>query len=318
MVKIGFTLSSEEHRPRDLVRYAALAEAAGFDFEMISDHFHPWVDAQGQSPFVWSVLGAVAQVTSRVPVATAVTCPTIRTHPAIVAQAAATVADMMPGRFKLGLGTGENLNEHILGDRWPKASVRRRMLAEAIEVIRLLWSGGMCNHEGAFYKLDNARIYTLPDELPQILISGYGKQSVAMCAEMGDGFIAMGPRPESIEHLERAGGGQLPRYAQIHVSWANTDDDARSQARTFWPNAVVPGELNQELPLPRHYEQATQSTSEDEIAESIVCARDPEPHLDAIRKAEDAGYDHVYVHQIGPNQETFVRFYESEVLPKLR
>ncbi len=314
--EIGYALSCEEHRPNDLVRYAAMAEQAGFSFAGISDHFHPWVDAQGHSPMVWPVIGGIAQATERLRLGTGVTCPTIRIHPAIIAQAAATAADMMPGRFFFGVGSGENLNEHILGDRWPPTDVRHEMLEEAVEVIRLLWQGGTQTHRGKHYTVENARIYTLPDELPPIIVAGAGPQAAELAARIGDGFWGVAPQPELLETYAKA-GGTGPRYGQATVCWAETEEEAKETAHRIWVNAGIKGELAQELPTPTHFEQAGQMVEPDDLAESLPLGPDPERHLESIRQYVDAGYDHVYVHQIGPDQEGFIRFYEREILPKL-
>ncbi|CAN5231066.1 LLM class F420-dependent oxidoreductase [soil metagenome] len=317
MTKLGYALSCEEHEPDDLVRYAARAEDAGFGFAFISDHFHPWVDRQGQSPFVWNVIGAIAATTERLRLGTGVTCPLIRTHPAIIAQAAATSAAMMPGRFLLGLGTGENLNEHILGDRWPSVDVRLEMLEEAVEVIRLLWRGGVQSHRGRHYTVDNARIYTLPDEPAPILMAAKGKKAGTLAGRSGDGLVGVSPDEEMMKAFESAGGAGKPRYGQVTVCWAQDEAEAKRTAYEWWPNAGVKGDLSVELPLPRHFQQAGEMVSEDDVAESVVCGPDPDRHLEAIRTFEEGGYDHVYVHQVGPDQEGFFRFYKREVLPKL-
>jgi coenzyme F420-dependent glucose-6-phosphate dehydrogenase len=314
---IGYTLSSEEHGPGDLVTYAGLAERAGFDFAAISDHFHPWVDRQGNSPFVWAVLGGVAEATERIRVGTGVTCPTIRIHPAIVAQAAASAAAMMPGRFFLGLGTGENLNEHILGDRWPETDVRQEMLVEAIEVIRLLWEGGLQSHRGKHYTVENARLYTLPDEPPPIIVAAAGPQAVEIAGRIGDGLFGLLPDPEVIARFEQAGGKGKPKYGQLHVCWAASEDEAKTTALEWWPNAAVSGNLNWELPLPSHFEDASDWADEDAIAGSVVCGPDPERHVEGILEFVQTGYDHVYFHQVGPDQEGFIRFAEAELLPRL-
>jgi coenzyme F420-dependent glucose-6-phosphate dehydrogenase len=314
---IGYTLSSEEHGPGDLVTYAGLAERAGFDFAAISDHFHPWVDRQGNSPFVWAVLGGVAEATERIRVGTGVTCPTTRIHPAIVAQAAASAAAMMPGRFFLGLGTGENLNEHILGDRWPETDVRQEMLVEAIEVIRLLWEGGLQSHRGKHYTVENARLYTLPDEPPPIIVAAAGPQAVEIAGRIGDGLFGLLPDPEVIARFEQAGGKGKPKYGQLHVCWAASEDEAKATALEWWPNAAVSGNLNWELPLPSHFEDASDWADEDAIAGSVVCGPDPERHVEGILEFVQTGYDHVYFHQVGPDQEGFIRFAEAELLPRL-
>jgi G6PDH family F420-dependent oxidoreductase len=318
MAQIGYTLSSEEQKPNDLVRYSRHAEKAGFDFLMISDHFHPWIDQQGQSPFVWSVIGGVAQVTEELPLGTGVTCPLIRIHPAIVAQAAATAACMLPGRFFLGVGGGENLNEHITGQRWPAVDVRHEMLEEAVAVIRKLWSGELESHYGKHYTVENARIYTLPDEPPPIMVAASGSKSVELAGRIGDGLIGLAPEKEITDGFADAGGGGKPRYGQIHVCWADNEDEAKRTAHKWWPNTAVPSKLNWELPLPSHFEAAAESVEEDDVAESVVCGPDPEPYGKQVEEFVEAGYDHVYFHQIGPDQEGFLQFYERELQPALR
>jgi G6PDH family F420-dependent oxidoreductase len=313
----GYKLSSEEHTAPDLVRNARRAEEVGFEFGAISDHFHPWIDRQGQSPFVWSVIGGIAQATERFRLGTAVTCPTIRMHPALVAQAAATAASMMPGRFFLGVGTGENLNEHILGDRWPAASIRREMLEEAVELIRALWEGKSLTRSGKHYSVENARIYSLPEELPPIYVAGSGEKAVQVAARIGDGYIGVAPDAEMVREFDRSGGAGKPRVAEVQVCWARDDAEARRTALEWWPNVALPGELSQELPLPRHFGQGAEDVTEDDVAEKVACGPDAERHLEMIRKYVDAGFDHVAVHQIGPDQDGFFQFYAREVLPKL-
>jgi coenzyme F420-dependent glucose-6-phosphate dehydrogenase len=317
VVNIGYALSSEEHSPNDLVRNAQRAEEIGFSFAMISDHFHPWTDSQGQSPFVWSTIGGIAQATSKIRLGTAVTCPTVRIHPAIIAHAAATSAAMMPGRFFLGVGTGENLNEHILGDRWPAAAERRDMLAEAIEVMRMLWEGGFQNYSGVHYQVENARLYTLPDEPVEVMVAASGPLSAELAGSMGDGLISTSADEEVVQAFRDAGGGDQPRIGQYACCWANNEDEAKETAHRIWPNGAIVGELSQELPLPRHFEQAAQLVSPDDVAKSIICGPDPAPHLEKIQEYIDAGFDHVYVHQVGPDQEGFFRFFERDVLPNV-
>jgi G6PDH family F420-dependent oxidoreductase len=315
MPEIGYALSSEEHRPQDLVKNAQRAEELGFRHALISDHFHPWVDSQGHSPFVWSVIGAIAQATERLVLGTGVTCPTIRTHPAIIAHASATAAAMMPGRFFLGVGTGENLNEHILGDKWPEGMIRLEMLEEAIEVIRLLWEGGYQSHYGEYYTVENARLYTLPEEQCPLLVAA-AKPNAAELAGRNDGLINVVADTDVVEAFEAAGGRGKPRYGQVTVCWAETEEQAVKTAHEVWPNAGIKGDLSQELPLPSHFEQAAQSVREEDIAEAIVCGPDPQRHLEKIREFEDAGFDHVYVHQVGSDQEGFFSFYAREILPQ--
>lgn len=318
MAEFGYTLSGEEFGPRALTAQAVRAERAGFDFAGISDHFHPWIDRQGNSPFVWSVLGAISEATKRLRLLTGVTCPTTRIHPAIVAQAAATAASLLPGRFALGVGSGENLNEHILGDRWPPVARRQERLEEAVEVIRKLWGGELTTHYGRHYTVENARIYSLPEEPPPIYVAVAGPRSVELAARIGDGLIGTSPVADSVEAFREKGGEGKPTYGQLHVCWARSEREARQTALEWWPNGAMNGSHFLELPLPSHFEEAAATLSEEEIGESIVCGPDPEKHVEAIREYVDAGYDHVYVHQVGPDQEGFFDVYEREVLPALR
>jgi G6PDH family F420-dependent oxidoreductase len=314
-MRLGYTLSSEEFGAPSLVAQAERAEKAGFAFASISDHFHPWVEEQGESPFVWGTLGAISQRTERIELITGVSCPTTRIHPAIVAQAAATAATLLPGRFSLGVGTGENLNEHILGGRWPGVVERQDRLAEAIEVIRGLWEGKLMSHRGEHFTVENARVYSLPEEPPALLVAVAGESSVELAAHRGDGLIGTAPIPESVEQFRSEGGEGKPTYGQLHVCWAEEEDAARKLALKQWPNGAISGSYFLELPLPAHFEEAAETLDEEDIAESVVCGPDPERHRAAIEEYVDAGYDHVYVHQIGPDQEGFLEFYEREVLP---
>ncbi len=311
--ELGYALSSEEHPPSDLVRNAVRAEAAGFSYGLISDHFHPWTDRQGQSPFVWSVIGAIAQATDRLVIGTGVTCPTIRTHPAIIAQAAATSAALMPGRFFLGVGSGENLNEHILGDYWPSPDERQEMLEEAIEVIRLLWKGGYQTLRGKHYRIENARLYTLPDDLPPIAVAAGGPEAAELAARAGDALVSTAPDKELIDAYLAAGGNGA-RYGQLTVCWAEDKERAVQTALEYWPNAGLKGELGQELPLPRHFEQAAGNVDEKTIESVVVCGPDLGPYLEQITAFEDAGFDHVYLHQVGADQDGFFEFARNELL----
>src|SRR4030095_2121944 len=236
---LGYKLSSEEQSPAELVRQAQMAEDTGFEFALISDHYHPWTDRQGQSPFVWSVIGAIAQATRRLVVGTAVTCPTVRIHPAIVAQAAATTAALMPGRFFLGVGTGENLNEHILGARGPETEVRQERLTEAIEVIRLLWQGGNRSYHGRHFTVENARLYTLPDSPPPLYIAVGGKHGAEQAARLGDGMIGTDPERSLLAAFDKAGGAGKPRYAELTVCWATDEATGRRIAHEQWPTSAM-------------------------------------------------------------------------------
>jgi G6PDH family F420-dependent oxidoreductase len=284
---------------------------------MISDHYHPWSDRQGQSPFVWAVIGGIAQATAKLRLGTAVTCPTIRIHPGIIAQAAATAASMMPGRFILGVGAGENLNEHIFGHRWPPARARREMLKEAVQVIRLLWTGKQQSHYGRHYQVENARIYSLPAELPPIVVAAGGSNAAELAGEIGDGFVSTAPQAELIKAFQKAGGGDKPRYGELTVCWAEDEKQAVKTAYELWPIAALQGPLLSELALPAYFEQAAHMIDESALASTVICGPDPQHHIEGVKKFADAGYDHVFVHQIGPDQEGFFNFYEREVLPKV-
>ena len=316
MVEIGYALSSEEHPPNDLVRNARRAEQSGFSFAAISDHYHPWIDRQGQSAFVWSVIGAISQATSTLKLGTGVTCPSFRIHPAIVAQAAATAAAMMPGRFFLGLGSGENLNEHILGEHWPRAPIRQDMLAEAIEVIRQLWEGGYQSYEGQYFTVENARIYTLPDEPPPIVLAAGGPTAAEMAGDLADGIWVVAPERSLLDTYAEA-GGKGPRYGQVKLCWATDTDAAKQTVSEWWPNAGIGGELSQELPLPRHFQQAAALVTPEALAEKIPMGPDPEQYVEAVKAFADAGFSHVYLHQIGPDQEGFFDFFTRELAPRL-
>ena len=261
MTEFGYALSSEEHGPRDLVRYARRAEEVGFTFALVSDHFHPWVSRQGESPFVWTVLGGIARETERLKVGTGVTCPIMRLHPAIVAQASATVAASMPSRFFLGVGTGENLNEHVLGGHWPDATTRLSMLEEAIGIIRALWTGESFSHRGPFFTVENARLFTLPETTPPLLVAASGDKAVDLAAKAGDGLITLGPDRKRIDRFERAGGAGKPTYGQLTVCWAPTDEEARRTAHEWWPTAALAGQLWTELATPELFQRRDRARS---------------------------------------------------------
>lgn len=314
--RFGLTLSAEEHSPRRLVDIAGLAESAGFDFVSISDHFHPWIDAQGHSPFVWSVLGAIAERTERIDVAVGVTCPIMRIHPAILAQATATTAHLLDGRFTWGVGTGEALNEHVLGDRWPPAPIRLEMLAEAIGIVRQLWSGEQSSHRGQYYEVENARIYDPPPADVPIIVSAFGPKATEVAAEVGDGLWVTGPDASGVERWRDA-GGQGPVYSQLTVCYADDQDAAVDLVHEVWPNTGVPGQLSQDLPTPTHFEQAVQVVGKDMIAESVPCGPDIDRIVETARAALDAGIDHLYFHQVGDDQERFCEMWREELRPAL-
>jgi coenzyme F420-dependent glucose-6-phosphate dehydrogenase len=317
MTDFGYALSSEEHGPQELVELSRQAEETGFEFAMISDHFHPWTDAQGQSPFVWSVIGAIARETSRLRLGTGVTCPTIRTHPAIVAHAAATAGVLTDGRFFLGVGSGENLNEHVVGEGWPAPDERLEMLEEAIAVMRLLWGGGMQTHRGEHYDVEQARLYTLPDEPVQIAVAAAKTQAAELAGRVGDAFVNTAPDAEVISTFESSGGAGKPKYGQITMCWAATEEEGAKTACEIWPNAALSGDLGYELPLPQHFEQATEDVTPEDIAKAIPCGPDPDRYVEDIRTYKQAGYTHIYFHQVGHDQDGFFRFWRDELGPRL-
>lgn len=247
MVQIGYTLSSEEFGPRDLVDLAVRAEDIGFDFASISDHYHPWLDAQGHSPFVWSVLGGIATRTSRLALMTGVTALSLRYHPTLLAQAVATVADMMPGQFSFGIGTGEALNEHIMGANWPPVSIRQEMMEESLQIIRELWEGEYVTIQGNYYDVHNAKLYTLPEEIPPILVAASGLASAKLAAKIGDGLVSTAPDKEVVEGFRNTAGDEKPVYGQITVCYNEDEEVARQIALRFWGQTILGGQASQEL-----------------------------------------------------------------------
>ncbi len=294
-MEIGYTLSSEERQPQELVRAAQMAESIGFPYALMSDHFHPWTDKQGSSPFVWAVLGAIAATT--------------------IAQASATIACLMPGRFFLGVGSGESLKEHITGQMWPPPEMRQDMLEEAVEVLRLLHRGTELSHPGKFFQVHDARVYDIPEESIPIYLAAGGEQSAKLAGRIGDGLICPAPSAESVRAFEGESGSDKPRMGQLTVCWARTEEEALRTAHEYWPISGLEGQFKHQLPRPAYLEQASKLVTPEKIREEIVCGPDPQRHLDGIAEFVKAGFDHVYVHQVGPDQEGFMRFYEREILP---
>ena len=321
MATIGYFLSCEQYGPKELLAQARAAERAGFEKLWISDHFHPWNDAQGNSPFVWSVIGALSEAVS-LPVSTAVTCPTVRIHPAIIAQAAATAAVQLDGKFTLGVGSGEALNEHILGDAWPSIGDRLAMLEEAVQVIRLLIEAGIegktVSHHGEFYEVHDARIYTAPEKPVPIYISGFGPQATKLAGQIGDGFCTAQPDGEMVKPFRSSGGGSKPVQAGMKVAWGPDKDAALELATKLWGNDALPGQLAQILPRPDDFSAAMSLVTPEQVAEAITAGDDPKAFVDGVREYLDAGVDEVYVHQIGPDMDGFFRGWADHVLPELR
>ncbi|WP_034263056.1 TIGR03557 family F420-dependent LLM class oxidoreductase [Actinospica robiniae] len=317
MARVGYFLSSEEFSPRELVEQAKMAQDAGFHALWISDHYHPWTEEQGEASFVWATIGALSQAVE-LPITTAVTCPTVRMHPAVVAQAAATAAVLTNGRFTLGVGSGEALNEHILGTGWPASTaVRLEMLEEAVEVIRRLWTGETVNHRGKHYTVEGARLFTVPPEPPRIFVSGFGPKAATLAGRLGDGYVSTFPDADLLGAFRKGGGAGKPTQAGLKVCWGPDRAGAARTAHRLWATELLPGELAQMLPLPAHFEQANSLVDEEAVAQRFPCGNDPQEHLRAITEYFDAGFDEVYVGQMGPDQKGFFDFYSREILPQL-
>jgi coenzyme F420-dependent glucose-6-phosphate dehydrogenase len=306
-MEIGYKLCSEERNPIQLVRDAVRAEETGFSFAAISDHYHPWLDVQGESPFVWGVLGAIAAKTHRLHVGTAVTCPTGRIHPALVAQAAATAASLFGGRFFLGVGSGENLNEHVVGTSWPSAVKRQDMLEEAVGIIRELWKGELYSHDGPYFTVDRARIYSLPDPLPPIYVAAAGEEAARLAGRAGDGLMSTAPKRETVQTFEQSGGEGKPRIAEMTVCYDTDPERAKLTLKHLWPMPGIPEDLSAELPLPRQFEQTAELVGSEEL-EEIVTGDDADRFHEGIAAYEKAGFDHVILHQVGQDQDGFMRF----------
>lgn len=317
MTKYGLTLSSEEHSPSRLVEISVGAEEAGFDFVSISDHFHPWLGEQGHSGFVWAVLGAISEATSNIEVGVGVTCPTFRIHPAINAHAVATTALLMDGRLTWGVGSGEALNEHITGDRWPPADIRLEMLEESIEVIRALWKGDSVTHRGKYYTVEDARIFDVPDPLPPLLVSAFGENAARLAARAGDGLWTTG-FGEDVVKTYRAEGGDGPIWSQLSLAWDTDREKALDRAFKVWPQTALPGQLAQDLRTVLHFEQAVKSVRREDVESSLPCGPDSGPILESMVKAKEAGIDHIYLHQIGDPLDGFLEFWADELKPELR
>ena len=306
-MEIGYWLASEEHPPKTLVENAKRAEDAGFGHVLISDHIHPWVDAQGHSPFVWGVLGGIAEATDRIHVGTAVTCPLIRMHPAIVAHAAATAQSLLDGRFFLGLGTGENLNEHVLGDKWPRADVRLEMLDEAIDVIRALLGGEYETFRGKHYTVEQAKLYDAPKSPPPIIVAAKAEHAVELAAAKGDGTMNTKPDADVVRRYKEA-GGTGPIYGKVTGAFAASEDEARRVAKERQPNTAMGGDLSTELALSRDFEAVAELVREEDLEEALVFGDDPAKWREHIEQFERAGFTHVALHNVGVEQSAFIEF----------
>jgi coenzyme F420-dependent glucose-6-phosphate dehydrogenase len=316
-LELGYWLSSEEHPPSALVAHAGWAEQAGLRVAMISDHFSPWIPAQRESGFVWSVLGGIATATKKLCVGTGVSAPVHRQHPLAIAHAAATVELMMPGRFFLGLGTGERLNEQVMGRRWPTAKERRAMLREAIEVIRRLWAGDLVSHAGEHFTVERARLQSRPDLPPPIVVAAGGKKTARLAGEVADGVLGVAPDATVVDAFEASAGRGKPRFAQLSLCWAHSEDEARTTVRECWPNAAFPGPLRTELALPSQFGALADAMPDEAKTEGVPCGPDPEVHAAAVKELVASGFSTVLLHQIGPDQRGFLDFYRRELQPRL-
>ena len=319
MTSIGYTMMCEQAGPKQLVRDVALAEEAGFDFAVISDHYFPWLESQGHAPYAWSVLGAAAQATDRIPLMTYVTCPIRRYHPAVVAQKAATMQLLSDGRFTLGLGAGENLNEHIVGGQWPIAAHRHEMLTEAVEIIRDLWAGGSVTYRGKYFDVESAKIWDLPETAPPLGIACSDQASCHLAGRHADVMIAVQPEPDLGRMFDEAGGNGKPRVGQIALAY-DTDEKAAvervmDQFRWFTGGWRV----NAELPLPASFDVASKTVREEDVTAQMPCGPDVERHVAGIREFEAAGFTHIALVQVGADsQEAFMSWAATELLPALR
>lgn len=316
-MQIGYKLATEAFGPNEIIRQAVLAEQAGFDFVELSDHYHPWLDVQGHSAFTWTLLGSIAAKTDRLGLATGVTCPTVRYHPAIIAQAAATTALVSDGRFTLGIGAGERLNEHVVGQGFPAVRQRHEMLREALEIIRLLWRGGYRSYDGKYLQLEDARVFDLPDEPPLIAVAASGKASATIAAELGDGLFVTEPKPEIVEAY-RAAGGTGPGYAEAPLAWA-PDASTAAQAvleKTRW--ALTGWKVMSELPNPVNFDAASSTVTEDDVLQQFACGPDPQRHVEVVKQFTDAGFDRIVLQNAGPDPDGFVDFFRSELASRLR
>ncbi|MFI8504804.1 LLM class F420-dependent oxidoreductase [Streptomyces sp. NPDC085524] len=319
MVRIGYTMMTEQAGPRELVSHVVGAENAGFDFSVISDHSFPWLDAQGHAPYAWSVLGAAAQATSRIPLMTYVTCPTFRYHPAVVAQKAATMQVLSGGRFRLGLGSGENLNEHIVGAGWPAAPVRLQMLEEAVDIIRRMLTGQNVSHHGAHFDVENGRLWDLPDQPPPLGIAVSGPRSCELAGRLGDLVIATEPKPDLLEAFDAHGGAGKPRIGQLPVCYDTDRDAAVARAHDQFRWALGGWRVNAELPGPAGFDQAARYVRPEDVAGAIACGDGVDAFVDAVRPYAEAGFTEVALVQIGgDHQQPFLEWAEAKLLPALR
>jgi G6PDH family F420-dependent oxidoreductase len=316
-MEIGYKLAAEAFGPEELIRQAVLAEQAGFDFVEMSDHYHPCLEEQGHSPFTWSVLPVIAAKTGRIGLATGVTCPSVRYHPAIIAQAAATMAIVSEGRFTLGVGAGERLNEHVVGLGFPGERVRHERFREALEIIRLLWQGGYRSYDGKYLQLEDARVFDLPDELPVIAVAASGPASARIAAELGDGLFATEPDGDLVAGWQKLGGSG-PAYAEMPLAWAPDEDSAARAVLEKTRFALTGWKVMAELPNPVNFAAATASITTEQVKARFACGPDAGRHLEVARQFADAGFDHLVAMNAGPDPDGFMDFFARELAEPLR
>jgi G6PDH family F420-dependent oxidoreductase len=318
MVAVGYTLMCEQTGPKELVDHAQRAEGVGFDFEVISDHYYPWLDSQGHSPYAWSVLGAVAHTTSRVDLMSFVTCPIRRYHPAVVAQKAATLGVMSDGRFTLGVGAGENLNEHVVG-AWPHVQQRHDMFEEALQIMRSLLDGETVTYSGEYYDVPEAYLWDRPERGVPLAVAASGPSSSALAGEYADGLIAVEPDARVVELFDEAGGAGKPRFGQVAVCWGPDEAECRKRVYDQWRWFGLGWKVNAELPGPDSFASASQFVREEDVARGVPCGPDVEKHVEAFDKFVDAGFTHVALVQVGgESQPEFLDWAERELIPRLR
>jgi G6PDH family F420-dependent oxidoreductase len=319
-MQLGYTMMTEQAGPKDLVAHVVAAEEVGFDYAVCSDHYFPWLDEMGHSPHAWVTLGAAAQATSRIPLMTYVTCPSFRYHPAVVAQKAATLQILSDNRFTLGLGSGENLNEHIVGSGWPPADVRQDMLVEAIRIIRRLFDGdGYTNFRGEHFDVESAKLWDRPEQRVPIAVAASGQQSCRIAGELADGLIAVEPNAELGEIFDAAGGAGKPRYGQLPLAFDTDRDAAVKRAHSLFRWFGLGWKVNPELPGPMAFDGASSFVREEDVAESIPCGEDVDAVLDAAQAYADAGFSHLALVQIGGDrQRPFLEWTEKTLMPAWR
>jgi G6PDH family F420-dependent oxidoreductase len=317
MLKLGYKLMTEEHGPSALVRNAQRAEQAGFDFAAISDHFFPWLEEQGHSPFAWPVLGAVANATRRIGLMTSVTCPIMRYHPAIIAQAAATLGVLSNNRFTLGLGAGERLNEHVVGAGWPGRGERHERLSEAVDIIQGLLAGNLTNYRGKYFQLDHARLFDRPEPKPVVAMAAGGTEAARLAGRKADALVVTEPRTDLIEAFVTSGGSG-PRYAEVAMCYTERDEDARQTAHHYFRWSVTGWPVQAELPDPEGFAAATKHVLPEALGQLISCGPSLDRHLEAVDRYVQAGYDHIILLQVGPDQDSFFDLFERELAPALR